>query len=95
MAFPLWCMEGEEDRERGRKREGVGEREKEMMGCLVSLLVRTVISPDQGPTFIASFNLIIYWKSSLQVQSHWDLGLQHRNLGEDTNQSLGGLILLR
>lgn len=53
-------MEGEVDRERGRKREGEEEREKEMTGCLVSLLVRTVISPDQGPTFIASFSLIIY-----------------------------------
>ena len=47
------------------------------------LLIRTLNLSDQGPTLLASFNLNYFLVDSyLQIQSHWGLELQHRNLGD-------------
>ena len=58
MAFSLWCMDSEGDRERGRGRGGEEGKEKEMMGYVVCPFRRTIIPSDQGPTFMTSLNLI-------------------------------------
>lgn len=57
-------------------------RERRLISLLCdSFLLMTLILSDQGPTFKTSFKLTYLHKDSyLQIQSHWGLAVQHRNL---------------
>ena len=67
-----------------------GEREQSF---LLSLLVRTLILSDQGPTLMTSFNLNYFLEGPFLNTAIWGLGLQHMNLGRGTNiQSINGRI---
>lgn len=65
------------------REEGRRERRAEYASILVSLLVRTLIQLDQGPTLMTSCNLNYFLTGShLQIQPHWGLGLPHMNEGD-------------
>ena len=74
--LPSHCIltqQGERQRQRQREEEGRGEEWKGEGGkvcSLVSLLTRTLILSDQGPTLMISFNLNYLLRGPISKYSH-------------------------
>lgn len=75
--------EKEKERKKGKDREeGIRDRERQGKLSWVSLLLKTLILSDQGPTLMTSFNLNYFLGAPISKYSHtWGLGLQHSSLG--------------
>lgn len=57
---------------------------REQASPLVSLLIRA-LSHHGSPTLTTFLNLITFKDARLQMPSHWGLGLEHMDFGEDTD----------